>query len=245
MTRGPQAYGEASYWDDRYKQDTGSFDWYQQYSGLAPLLHMYAPKTSRILMVGCGNAVMSEDMVNDGYQDIINIDISSVVIEAMQKKYKDFPQLKYLTMDVRDMSSFADNEFDFVIDKGMLDSLMCGSSAHLSAAKMLEEVRRVLKPGGAYILITYGDPRVRMPHLKTHESSCWTVALHVLPKPGSKRALEKCTWEVTNPVPLKEDNSLNMAFLVEDPDLHYVYVCIKAQDSAKPSSKGSKHGKGK
>ena len=56
MTKGPQAYGEASYWDERYKQDSGSFDWYQEYSGLSPLLDKYAPKTSRILMVGCGNA---------------------------------------------------------------------------------------------------------------------------------------------------------------------------------------------
>lgn len=57
MTRGnPQAYGEASYWDNRYRQDTGSFDWYQQYAGLAPVLQKYVPKASRILMVGCGNA---------------------------------------------------------------------------------------------------------------------------------------------------------------------------------------------
>ena len=39
-------------------------------------------------------AVMSEDMVNNGYCEIVNIDISSVVIAAMQSKYKDFPQLK-------------------------------------------------------------------------------------------------------------------------------------------------------
>lgn len=245
MTRGnPQAYGEASYWDNRYRQDTGSFDWYQQYAGLAPVLQKYVPKASRILMVGCGNAVLSEDMVNDGYQEIINIDISSVVIAAMQTKYQDFPQLKYLTMDVRDMSSFADNEFDSVVDKGMLDSLMCGPSAHLSAAKMLEEVRRVLKPGGNYILITYGDPRVRMPHLKAHDSN-WTVTLHVLPKPGSKRALEKGSWEVTDPVPLKEDGSLASIFSIEDPDLHYVYACVKVNDMAKTHSKGIKHAKEK
>ncbi|KAI5059705.1 hypothetical protein GOP47_0026024 [Adiantum capillus-veneris] len=245
MTRGPQAYGEASYWDERYKQDGGSFDWYQQFSGLAPLLQKYIPKTSRVLMVGCGNAILSEDMVQDGYQEIVNVDISSVVIEAMQKKYKDFPQLKYMTMDVRDMSSFADHEFDFVIDKGMLDSLMCGSSAQLSAAKMLEEVRRVLKPGGGYMLITYGDPRVRLPHLKTQESNIWTVLLHVLPKPGSKRASEKCTWDVTAPIPVQEDDGFSKAYSVDDPDLHYVYICVKAQEPAKASSKGVKHGKGK
>lgn len=33
-------------------------------------------------------------MVHDGYEDVFNIDISSVVIEAMQKKYSDCPQMK-------------------------------------------------------------------------------------------------------------------------------------------------------
>uniref|UniRef100_A0A0D6R812 Methyltransferase type 11 domain-containing protein n=1 Tax=Araucaria cunninghamii TaxID=56994 RepID=A0A0D6R812_ARACU len=174
----PQAYGEAAYWDNRYRQDNGAFDWYQQFSGLVPLLHLYIPKRHRILMVGCGNAVLSEDMVNDGYEEIVNIDISSVVIEAMQKKYQDYPQLIYATMDVRDMSAFESSSFDSVIDKGMLDSLMCGHNAQQSARKMLDEVRRVLKPGGVYMLVTYGGPHVRMPHLKAQE--LWTITLHVL-----------------------------------------------------------------
>lgn len=39
-------------------------------------------------------AVMSEDMVQDGYEEIMNIDISSVVIEMMRKKYANAPQLQ-------------------------------------------------------------------------------------------------------------------------------------------------------
>jgi hypothetical protein len=38
--------------------------------------------------------VISEDMVNDGYQTILNIDISQVVIDVMKEKYKDMPQLQ-------------------------------------------------------------------------------------------------------------------------------------------------------
>ena len=59
MTKGkgqPQAYGDESYWDNRYSQDVGSFDWYQRYAGLAPLINMYLPKEGKLLMVGCGNA---------------------------------------------------------------------------------------------------------------------------------------------------------------------------------------------
>ncbi|RZC79008.1 hypothetical protein C5167_003201 [Papaver somniferum] len=87
-------YGDATYWDARYIKEAGAFDWYQRYSSLRPFFLKFIPFSSRILMVGCGNAVLSEDMVKDGYEDIMNTDISSVAIEMMKKKYKDIPQLK-------------------------------------------------------------------------------------------------------------------------------------------------------
>lgn len=37
---------------------------------------------------------MSEDMVKDGYEDVVNIDISSVAIDMMRRKHKYIPQLK-------------------------------------------------------------------------------------------------------------------------------------------------------
>ncbi|KAI7746767.1 hypothetical protein M8C21_025277 [Ambrosia artemisiifolia] len=104
-------YGDSVYWDARYihEASAGSFDWYQRYHALRPFVTKYVPVSSRILMVGCGNAVMSEDMVKDGYEDIMNVDISCVAIEMMRRKYEH--------MDVRDMGFFLDDSFDSVIDK--------------------------------------------------------------------------------------------------------------------------------
>lgn len=51
-------YSDALYWDSRYMQEAGSFDWYQRYSSLRPFLRKYVPTSSRVLMVGCGNAGM-------------------------------------------------------------------------------------------------------------------------------------------------------------------------------------------
>lgn len=133
-------YGDALYWNERYTEEgVSSFDWYQRYSALRPFLLKFVPLSSTVLMVGCGNAAMSEDMAKDGYAEIINIDISSVVIEIMRRKCAHIPQLKYLQMDVRDLSFFQDGLFDCVIDKGTLDSLMCGTDAPLSAFQMIEE----------------------------------------------------------------------------------------------------------
>lgn len=42
--------------------------------------------------------VMSEDMVADGYEDIMNVDISSVAIDMMKRKYEHIPQLKCILL---------------------------------------------------------------------------------------------------------------------------------------------------
>ncbi|CAN6548389.1 unnamed protein product [Malus baccata var. baccata] len=184
MTMGTttQAYGESRYWDNRYANESESFDWYQKYQSLAPLINLYVPRHpnqhNRILVVGCGNsgaysafslqphspdqmiqishlihtqnskgigfqnAAFSEGMADDGYEDVVSIDISSVVIQTMQSKYSNRPHLKYLQMDVRDMSAFETASFDAVVDKGTLDSLLCGSNSRQNATEMLEEVWR-------------------------------------------------------------------------------------------------------
>lgn len=74
-------YGNHKYWDKRYTSNEGTtFDWLEDYASLKPILEGVVRKNARILILGCGNAKFSEDMYNDGYEDIYNIDISSVCI---------------------------------------------------------------------------------------------------------------------------------------------------------------------
>ncbi|KAH6808566.1 S-adenosyl-L-methionine-dependent methyltransferases superfamily protein [Perilla frutescens var. frutescens] len=219
-----QAYGEAWYWDNRYAQDPSTFDWYQKYSSLAPLIRLYLPHHHHpILVVGCGNSAFSEGVVDDGYDEVINVDISSVVIEAMQRKYSNHPHLKYLVMDVRDMSAFDTRSFAAVLDKGTLDSLLCGHNSRQNAAKMLEEVWRVLKDKGVYILITYGSPVYRLPILK---ELTWTIKLHVIGKLQSGTT-SNLTRDLTTPIPLDVNGDSSETAVGMSADVHYIYVCIK------------------
>lgn len=74
--------------------------------------------------VGAGNSRLSEEMLEEGYTQIINIDISNVCTKAMAEKYKDKPEtFKYLLMDVKAMD-FPEASFDVVIDKATFDSVL-------------------------------------------------------------------------------------------------------------------------
>ncbi|KAJ1306670.1 hypothetical protein OPQ81_007665 [Rhizoctonia solani] len=81
-----KSYEGKTYWDERYQSEEGrqSFDWFKSYKDIKDILENYIPgRDVRILMLGCGNSTLSEDMYQDGYRNIVNIDFSSVVIQHM------------------------------------------------------------------------------------------------------------------------------------------------------------------
>ena len=81
-------YGKGEYWDDRYCRDPEPFDWYQRWAGLKDVITTLVQPGQQILNIGAGNSRLSEEMYDDGYQSITNIDISATVITAMKEKLK-------------------------------------------------------------------------------------------------------------------------------------------------------------
>ncbi|EFJ14679.1 hypothetical protein SELMODRAFT_234474 [Selaginella moellendorffii] len=212
-------YDDIQYWDKRYLDEgDDTFDWYQRFKELKPLLCRYIKKDSRILMAGCGNAVLSEEMVLNGFKEIVNIDFSSVVIKKMQQRHGHIPQLTYVTMDVRNMAVFGDNSFDAVIDKGLMDSMLCGSNGFIDVRFMLEETR-----SSVFKQITYGEPLLRMHHLK-HPAFDWKVVLHLTPKPGTTAYIPEA---YAGAIPMNGNWECDFLLGISDPDINFVYVCTK------------------
>ncbi len=46
-------------------------------------------KNAKILVVGCGNSRVSEELYDDGYQTIMSIDSCNTLIKQVKDKYKD------------------------------------------------------------------------------------------------------------------------------------------------------------
>lgn len=82
------AYHDEEYWNSRYANQPEPFDWYQSYKELKGLFEMYLPKDNKILNAGCGNGMLGEDMVRDGYLDVVNVDNSSTCFDQLNLRYK-------------------------------------------------------------------------------------------------------------------------------------------------------------
>jgi 2-polyprenyl-3-methyl-5-hydroxy-6-metoxy-1,4-benzoquinol methylase len=102
----------------------------------------------RVLEVGCGEGETSRMLAQQG-NSVVSIDVSSVALQAARDKIRGNSwDLQYQHGDARDLR-FPEASFDFVVSEHFVE--------HLSVADMLthlEQVRRVLKPGGCYLILT-------------------------------------------------------------------------------------------
>jgi SAM-dependent methyltransferase len=164
---------------------------------------------------------MSEELYNDGFSNIVNVDFSPVVIKSMQEKCKDKNGLQCMNsiprcftfvvkkMDMRELD-FPDGIFHSVLDKATLDSVLCAEGSLPLAAKCLSEISRVLESGGVFVSISHGAPNTRMQILDRPEYG-WTVSVHTVPKPMLKAVRDHISPDGAD----------------EERVYHYVYVCAK------------------
>ena len=166
-------YGNPSYWDERYSKhfdadDQAVFDWYLDYSQLKPHLAPYLSSDPdfEVLIPGCGNSSLGAEMYDDGHVNITNADVSAVVVNLMQERFADRSEMEFTVMDATRMEFLPDDCFNMIVDKALLDALLCGENNAQNVSSMLNEMHRVLKPGGVYVCCSYGVPKTRLGYLR-------------------------------------------------------------------------------
>ena len=101
---------------------------------------------------------------------------------------------------------YPDASFDAVVDKATLDSILCGENSTANSGRYVKEVARVLKPGGVFIIVSFGAPENRLSYLEGEYG--WSVTVSAIPKPSISAA--------------------GLAEASHDPSQsHYVYVARK------------------
>jgi len=146
-------YSEVDYWNKRYEDEEGNpYDWLFSFADLKSILEFLIPdKNTDILLVGAGNAPFSPDLYQiGGFKNITNIDLSDVVIMQQAAKY---PEQTWIVMDAMEMT-FPSHAFPVIIDKSLIDTLLCASQSAQKTATMIAEAYRVLQPGGRFITLS-------------------------------------------------------------------------------------------
>jgi len=103
----------------------------------------------------------------------------------MKSKYAQL-DTRWLLMDVRELD-LPDASVDIAVDKGTLDAFVHGSlwdppdDVRANVGKYVNEVARVLRPGGLWLYITYRQPHFMKP-LLTREKQ-WDLSVEILEDP--------------------------------------------------------------
>ena len=184
----------ADYWDAYYCQSPhATFDWYlptqltlhritAQLHSLTTTHHL-PPHSLHLLQVGCGSSALTAELVAAGYTRLTNIDFSPAIIRTLQHSNQTdsahayHPTVTFHCMDARHLS-FPSHTFHFALDKGTLDC--CALQAAVddgveggwaSSGRMLDEVWRVLRPGGVFMCFSVHGYDARMAMLEETETT--------------------------------------------------------------------------
>ncbi|KAJ7396434.1 Methyltransferase-like protein 13 [Pitangus sulphuratus] len=191
LPRSPAEFGAAPYWD-RFFRHRGqrAFEWYGAFPELCPVLHKYVRPRDKVLVVGCGNSELSEQMYDVGMcEDIVNIDISDAVIRQMRERSGSRrPKMSYLLMDVLQMD-FPDAHFQVVLDKGTLDALLTDEEEATLAKvdRMFAEISRVLQVGGRYLCVSLAQAHVLTKAVQYFSQEGWVVRVHQVAGSGDNQ----------------------------------------------------------
>lgn len=264
LPKSSKEFGSVDYWEKFFQQrGKKAFEWYGTYLELCGVLHKYIKPREKVLVIGCGNSELSEQLYDVGYRDIVNIDISEVVIKQMKEcNATRRPQMSFLKMDMTQME-FPDASFQVVLDKGTLDAVLTDEEEKTlqQVDRMLAEVGRVLQVGGRYLCISLAQAHILKKAVGHFSREGWMVRVHQVansqdqvleaepqfslpvfafimtkfrPVPGSAlQIFELCAQEQGKPVRLESAERLAEAVRERQ---QYAWLCSQLRRKAKLGS---------
>jgi ribosomal protein L44E len=122
---------------------------------------------TRVLMIGCGTSRLPEAFDASLYQCTL-LDAAPTCIDTLRRRYGD-DAYEYITGDALRMHRNHTGTFDYVVDKGLMDALLCGEGWSLWVHQLLDSVYDVLSQQdeeGRYILVSYRLPSSTMAFLQ-------------------------------------------------------------------------------
>ena len=112
-------------------------------------------------------------------------------------------------------TNLPEGSIDAIIDKGLMDSIICGQNGATDVKAYMNEVERLLDDTGVFIMVSHSNPEERLQYLEQYDIdephyTPWEVEIQAIVKP-----------------PEYEEEELD----VEDPsNLFFIYICVKIEE---------------
>eukprot|EP00934_Nitzschia_sp_Nitz4_P001538 Nitzschia sp. Nitz4//scaffold204_size40132//15783//16583//NITZ4_007542-RA/size40132-processed-gene-0.12-mRNA-1//1//CDS//3329541473//1538//frame0 len=131
-------------------------------------IHPNGSEEEPILMLGCGNSRLGEQMMESGWKGpMIQVDVSGQVIENMNQRCTDLVQagrMSFIKDDAAELSAFRNDMISACLDKGLIDAVFCADE-YAQCQSVLKSVHRVLQPGGVFAFLSFSRPQFLLPKI--------------------------------------------------------------------------------
>lgn len=170
-------------WQTFYQEDPRLRDQPASLCAQRALEVFQTQKPHTILDLGCGAGRDTRLLAGCGAM-LIGLDAAH---SGLQLAHQRSPHLPFLQSDSRQLP-FAPNSFDAIYCYGLLHEFV-GEQAASDVQQTLQEVQRILRPGGTFILaVLAGEPGRGLPHVQFFDEAMFNQAcrgLEVLEKQRS------------------------------------------------------------
>mmetsp|Transcript_19019 Transcript_19019/g.35675 ORF Transcript_19019/g.35675 Transcript_19019/m.35675 type:complete len:257 (+) Transcript_19019:62-832(+) len=188
-------YGDPSYWSKRYQEKASEpFDWYLKWEHLKETVSQWLTPESNVLVLGCGTSLIAEQMLGEGFASKITcVDQCEELVDVLREKYKDKEALEFKQEDAGRLPKELQGKFDLVLDKAVLDTVLCGRQGWAAGESIVKSAMAALKNEGRYVCVSHAHPAQRLPLLSSCDSqdvkfevSCHPVQRPLDPPPDPK-----------------------------------------------------------
>ena len=168
-------YKEGNQSDDEQILENMEYEWHSHIphsiivDAIAPTIvaaskyymQINANELPSILLVGTGNSALPR-ILHDAFDIPVRVtclDYSPVCVEMIRSMYSDLcPNMDFVLGDATRLQETVDNEqYDVIVDKGLLDALMCGEGFDSDLKKLMGGIDAVLtrREWGIYVLVCF------------------------------------------------------------------------------------------
>lgn len=102
-----------NYWDNRYQTNNTQWDIGQVAPPIQQFIDTISDKNAKILIPGCGNCYEAIYLLQQGFTAITLIDIAPTLINSLQAKFKDKPQIQVILVDFFEHQ----DRYDYILEQ--------------------------------------------------------------------------------------------------------------------------------